>query len=56
MCMFLRAPFVCLSADTHVRALKLIKPTQLKASCYLAVGAEEVILWNTDHFGQKAGL
>lgn len=44
-----------LLADTHVRALKLIKPTQLKASCYLAVDAEEVILWYTDHFGQNAG-
>lgn len=39
-----------------MRALKLIKPTQLKASCYLAAGAEEVILWSTDHFGQNAGL
>lgn len=45
-----------LSAEAHVHALKLIKPTQLKASCYLAVGEEEVILWYTDHFGQNAGL
>lgn len=44
------------SAQTHVCSLKLIKPAQLKASCYLAVRPEEVILWYTDNFGQNTGL
>ena len=44
---------VCMSACVRV---KINKYAQLKASCYLAVRPEEVILWYTDNFGQNTGL
>lgn len=45
--------WLCMSACVRV---KINKYAQLKASCYLAVRPEEVILWYTDNFGQNTGL
>ena len=50
VCVCVRAS-VCLCV-----CVKINKYAQLKASCYLAVKPEEVILWYTDNFGQNTGL
>lgn len=48
---------MCVCVCVYVSAcVKINKYAQLKASCYLAVRPEEVILWYTDNFGQNTGL